>query len=195
MSREKADTETRILTAARSLLEREGPAAVRMADIAKRAGISRQALYLHYPSRADLLIATTRHVDALNAVDSLLAASRTAKTGRERLDAYVAFWAAYIPEIYGAGRAMIALSDSDAAAKAAWDDRMRAMKEGCAAAVVALRRDGDLTPDLSAAQATDLLWTLLSVENWAHLTRDCGWSQSDYTQHIQALAQKALIAS
>ena len=195
MSREKPDTETRILTAARALLEREGPAAVRMADIAKRAGISRQALYLHYPSRADLLIATSRHIDALNAVDTLLAASREAATGRERLDAYVAFWAAYIPEIYGAGRAMIALSDSDEAAKAAWDDRMRAMKEGCAAAVVALRRDGDLTPEMSSAQATDLLWTLLSVENWAHLTRECGWSQADYARHVQALAQKALIAS
>ena len=69
MSSEGPDTRTRILNAAWSLLESGRGAGVRMSDIAKEAGISRQALYLHFPNRADLLVATTQHVDAVKDID------------------------------------------------------------------------------------------------------------------------------
>ena len=89
MSREKTGTRSRILDCTWRLLETDPARAVRMADIAEAAGVSRQAVYLHFPNRADLLIATTRHIDAMNDVDARLAASRAAATGVERLDAYV----------------------------------------------------------------------------------------------------------
>ena len=90
MSRESQNTRTRILTAALKLLETGEK--TRMTDIARAAGISRQALYLHFETRADLLIAVTRHVDELNNSDDLLAASRAATTGVARLDAYIEAW-------------------------------------------------------------------------------------------------------
>jgi AcrR family transcriptional regulator len=34
-----------------------------MSDIAKAAGLSRQAVYLHFPNRAELLISATKHLD------------------------------------------------------------------------------------------------------------------------------------
>lgn len=193
MSSENPMTRDRILDATCDLLERQGPAAVRMADIASSAGISRQALYLHFPNRADLLIAATRHIDARNNLEARLAPSREATTGTARLSAYIAFWAEYIPLIYGVGSALIALQDTDEAARAAWSDRMAGMRDGCAAAVSALAEDGLLVPHLSQAQAIDLLWTLLQVENWAHLTRVCGWSQQAYIAAIQETARRALI--
>ena len=61
MSTKNPDTRTRALKAAWKLLE-EGGSSVRMADIAKAAGISRQAVYLHFPTRAELLVAVTRHL-------------------------------------------------------------------------------------------------------------------------------------
>ncbi|MQX36638.1 TetR/AcrR family transcriptional regulator [Roseospira navarrensis] len=193
MSSEKTDTRTRILDAAWGLLEsRDGPA--RMADIARAAGISRQALYMHFPNRADLLIATTRHIDAVKDIDARLVPSRTAETGRARLDAFVEAWGAYIPEIQGVARALMAMQEADAEARRAWADRMAAVREGCAAAVDALARDGDLAPGLSPEAATDLLWTLLSVPNWAHLTGPCGWSQADYRHAMTRLARAALVA-
>ncbi|WP_421725569.1 hypothetical protein [Bauldia sp.] len=86
------------------------------------------------------------------------------------------------------------MADTDAEAGAAWADRMAAVRHGCAAAVNALARDGDLSPDYTAEQATDLLWTLLSVRNWEHLTRDCGWSQDAYLAATQAIARRVLVA-
>lgn len=192
MSSEMSDTRERIMTATWRLLEESGGQGVRMADVAKRAGVSRQAVYLHFPSRAELLIATTRHIDAKHDVDGRLAASRGARDGPGRLDAFIEAWGAYIPEIHGVCSALLAMRDTDAAAAAAWDDRMAALREGCAAAVLDLAEEGYLRADLDPNSATDLLWTLLSVRNWEHLRRDCGWSQDRYVAAMKDLARRSL---
>lgn len=193
MSRDSNATRTRILSAARGLLEADGGAQVRMADIARAAGLSRQAVYLHFPTRAELLIALTRRMDEENDVDARLARSRTAQAGEARLAAFVAAWGGYIPEIHGVAKALLAMKDSDAEACAAWEDRMRALREGCAAAVAALARDGALREGLGEAAATDLLWSLLSVRVWEHLRLDCGWTQEAYAAEIDRLARAALV--
>ncbi len=192
MSRNSSDTRTRILDCTWNLLE-SGDKKVRMSDIAKAAGISRQALYLHFPTRAELLVAATRHIDSVKNVDARLAASRAATSGRERLVAFINAWGGYIPEIYGMSVALRAMRASDAEAAAAWEDRMQAVRHGCAAAVQALAADKKLRPDLNEKAATDLLWTLLSVENWEHLVRACGWSQTEYEGEIERLAEAALL--
>ncbi len=194
MSSPLPDTHTRILSAACKLLEAADPAKpVRMADVAKAAGISRQALYLHFPSRAELLVAVTRHVDEVKGIDARFAASRAAVSGPERLDAFVAAWGGYIPEIHGMARALIAMYDSDTEARAAWDDRMNAVRHGCAAAVRALAEDGLLRADLDETRATDLLAALLSVETWARLVQGAGWSQADYVTTMQRMARAAVM--
>ena len=141
MSSENIETRERILASAWDLLMESGAAAVRMSDIARRTGISRQAVYLHFRSRAELLIATTRYIDQVKDVDARLAASRAAEQGQERLDAYVEAWGNYIPEIHGVARALIDLQATDDAARAAWTDRMDAVRHGCAAGA---RHSGDV---------------------------------------------------
>lgn len=195
MSSENSDTRTRILNAAWKLLEAGQGRGVRMGDIAKTAGISRQAVYLHFPTRAELLVATTRHLDEVKDVDARLQASRTATIGTDRLAAFVEAWGNYIPEVYGVAKALIAMQDTDAAARHAWADRMQAVREGCAATVKALKGDGVLVPGHSVKEATDILWSLLSVQTWEHLTRDCGWSQRRYVETMKELAGRMLVAA
>lgn len=194
MSSQKDDTRERILNTAWKLLEVGQGNGVRMSDIAKTAGISRQAVYLHFPTRAELLIATTRHLDTLNNVHARLAASRNATTGQQRLDAFIEAWGNYIPEIHGVARALIAMQDTDEAARLAWADRMAAIRHGCQAAVKALNKDGELLPEHSVTQATDILWSLLSVQTWEQLTIECGWSQRHYVKTMKVLAKRMLLA-
>lgn len=194
MSRDNSDTRTRILESALRLLEAGQGNAVRMADIAKQTGISRQAVYLHFPTRADLLIATTLYLDDVKNIDARLAESRAAESGIARLDAYIEAWGGYIPEIHGVARALLAMKDTDEAAAAAWDGRMQAVREGCAAAIDALAIDGVLTAYLSRNRATDLLWTLLSVRNWEQLTIECGWPQKNYIAATKTLARRMFVA-
>jgi len=194
MSRENLDTRERILKAALDLLEQSVGKGVRMSDIAKQAGISRQALYLHFATRAELLIAVTHYVDELKESDARLAPSRAAQSGVERLDAFVEAWTGYIPEIYPTAKVLIAMGDTDKEAAAAWDLRMRDMKEGCAAAIDALVADNDLSAAYSRQDATDLLWAMLSVRNWEHLKQQCGWSQKKYENAIKSLARQLFVA-
>ena len=104
-------------------------------------------------------------------------------------------WGGYIPEVHGLSVALRNMRDGDAEAAAAWDDRMQAVRHGCDAAVVALAADKMLRPDLNNEVATDLLWTLLSVENWARLVCDCGWSQVEYEIQIKRRAEATLLAT
>jgi len=193
MSSENPETRIRILDAALALLEGGQGSGVRMADIAKQTGISRQAVYLHFSTRAELLIATTLYVDEIKGVEDRLTPSRTALSGPARLDAYIEAWGNYIPEIYGIAKALLAMKDTDEAAAAAWDSRMQAVREGCAAAITALKDDSRLSAGLPVDQATDLLWTMLSVRNWEQLTVDCGWSQKKYIAATKRLARRAFV--
>ncbi len=54
-SSNKTNTAARILTAARALLDLEGPAAVAMRPVAERVGITPMAIYRHYTDRESLL--------------------------------------------------------------------------------------------------------------------------------------------
>ncbi|WP_238367363.1 TetR/AcrR family transcriptional regulator [Mesobacterium pallidum] len=162
-----------------------------MSDIAKAVGISRQALYLHFPNRAELLVAVTRHIDEVNDIDARLAPSRAA-TGVARLDAYVAAWSDYIPEVQGVARALIALQDRDAEAARAWAGRLAAVRHGFEAAVQAVDDSGALRPGLAPAQAVDLLCALVSVETWTRLVQEDGWPQDVFTATMVRLARNAV---
>jgi AcrR family transcriptional regulator len=193
MSSGNLETRERILQAALHLLEASQGTGVRMTDIAKRAGITRQALYLHFSSRAELLIATTHYLDALKGSDERLAASRAAPSGIERLDAFVEAWGNYIPEIYGIAKALLAMRDTDPAAARAWDERMQDMWQGCEAAINALVGDDMLLPEYSPKQATDILCTMLSIRNWEQLTIQSGWAQQKYIETLKSIAHRLFV--
>lgn len=193
MSSTENPTRIRILKSTKALLEDGGGNAVRMSDIAKAAKISRQALYLHFPNRVELLVATTRYLDEVHDIDSKLVASRTAMTGTERLVEWVEVWGNYIPTIFGIAKALMAMKDRDEAARTAWNDRMQAVRHGCAASVAALKADGNLVEDLTESEAIDTLCVLLSVRTWEQLRIECGWPQERYITLMRSMAARALV--
>tara|TARA_R110000787_G_scaffold60826_6_gene138059 strand:+ start:3097 stop:3681 length:585 start_codon:yes stop_codon:yes gene_type:complete len=192
MSNQVPETRIRILNAALKRMESADGDTVRVSDVAKEAGVTRQTLYLYFRTRTELLIAVTLYVDELKSSDDRLAASRAAPSGVARLEAYIAAWTDYIPEIYGVARALMAMNDEEATA--AWRQRMQDMWEGCEAAIKALKADGKLNRDYGVKDASDLLWTLLSVRNWEHLRIDREWSQRKYIKHMQDVAQRLFVA-
>ncbi|MEM9278743.1 MAG: TetR/AcrR family transcriptional regulator [Pseudomonadota bacterium] len=195
MSSGKIDTRSKILKTTCTLLETGGSSAVRMSDIAKASGVSRQAVYLHFPTRADLLVAAARYIDQEANIDLRLEASRSAESGIYRLEAFITAWANYIPVVYGVAKALLVMKDNgDTEAKAAWDDRMRALRHGCQAAINALAKDGDLNSELKEKEAVDLLMTLISLRNWEELTKDNGWSQKQYVITMQRIARQTLVS-
>lgn len=161
-----------------------------MRDVAEAAGVSRQAVYLHFASRAELLVATARYLDEVRGLDERLRGYRAATTGVERLEAYIGFWGNYIPEVYGVARALLADRETDKAAATAWDDRMGAVRDSCRNIIEALHSDGMLAPGWYVEEATDFLWTMLSVRTWESLTIECEWTTKQYVSRMQEVAKR-----
>ena len=116
--------EQRILKETMRLMEQQRGQEVRISDIARAAGVSRQAVYLHFNNRTELLVATVRYADEVYEVDKRLQPLQAATSGISALRAFLEFWAEYIPCIYGLARALLETRATDKAAAAAWADRM-----------------------------------------------------------------------
>ena len=113
MKRSKQQTRLRILDAAFGLFWRQGFLRVSMDDIAARAGITKRALYQHFPSKDDLMAATLAHSSKL-AIERLRAFER-ASDPDEFIDSYFADlsdWASK-PRYSGGGftRVVVELAD------------------------------------------------------------------------------------
>jgi len=193
MSNSQSDTKAKILETTWRLMEERRGQEVRMSDIAKAAGVSRQAVYLHFISRTELMVATTHYIDQVRGLEERLQRYRAATDGVEILDEFVEFWGNYIREIYGIAKALLAVRETDEAAAAAWKDRMDAVRSGCRKAIDTLHRDGMLAQKWAPDEAVELMWTLLSIHNWEHLTMECGWSTSRYVGRMQKLLKRTFV--
>jgi AcrR family transcriptional regulator len=190
---EQSATRTRILRATWRLMEERNGRSVFMRDVAKAAGISRQAVYDHFGSRAELMVATVRYGDEVLGLDERLRRYRAATDGVQRLEAFVEFWGNYLPEIHGIARALLVARETDEAVAAAWDDRMGVVHEACRDIVERLRQDGALAPRWSLDEAADVLWTILSIRGWESLVLERGWPASRYVGRMQELTKRAFV--
>lgn len=192
MSTSNPDTKTRILEAALKLLKEKGGKGVRMSDIAAAASVSRQAVYLHFESRVNLMVATVQYGDELNDAGKQVQPWADAE-GVAKLDLWIEFWGNYIPQIYGVAKALMLARDQDEAADAAWLDRMKDVRKSCRKTVDSLGKAGVLNGEWTIRTATDFLWTLLSLPAWEQYTHDCGWSRRQYVSRMQTMAKRVLI--
>lgn len=193
MSSEQSETKIKILEATWKLMEEQNGQGVRMSDIAETAGISRQAVYLHFNSRTEVMVATTHYIDEVRGLDERLQRYRAATVGVEILEEFVEFWGNYIPQIYRLAKALLAVRETDEAAAAAWKDRMDSIRSGCREIIDALDRDKMLDAKFSRDEAVDLMRTMLSVHNWEHLTMECGWSTNQYINSMQTLLKRTFL--
>ncbi|MEM6306203.1 MAG: TetR/AcrR family transcriptional regulator [Pseudomonadota bacterium] len=193
MSSTNLATRDRILKATQDLMEQGRVAEVRMSDIAKHAKISRQALYLHFPNRAELLVATTRYLDDVQGIDARVEAQVMGASGIARLDAFIEIWFGHIPHIQGVAKALMQMQGSDKEADAAWQNRMTAVRRLCKSCVESLREEGRLADGYTSKQAVDVLFMLVSVPNWLLMVQSCGWSQKTYLTQTRATAHRMLL--
>ncbi|MEU4576264.1 TetR/AcrR family transcriptional regulator [Nonomuraea sp. ATR24] len=186
-----SSTRSRILETAQRLVTEQGPQ-VSMAEVARAAGISRQALYLHFGSRASLLVAVVRNMDARSGIRSRC---EEALTGPEPVEAFRAFlrvWLRYAATIHPVASVLLASRRDDPDAAAAWNDRMGELHEGFLTAARRLRAAGRLRPGLTPDLAADLAWAMTSIPVWEQLTTDRGRSAADVEEHLVGAVTAAL---
>ncbi len=193
MSSKKTNIRTRIIEATWRLMEQRLGKSISMGDVAKTVGISRQAVYLHFASRTELMIATSNYVDEIKCLNERLNQFKTASSGIELLEACVDVWGNYIPEIYGLAKALLATRNTDEATAAAWNNNMGCLRDICRETIETLDAEGILAPEWSKEEAVEMFWTMISIHNWEQLTVECGWSTTQYIDRMKALLKLTFI--
>ncbi len=161
-------SEARILEAALTCLRDGGD--LTMAQVAKKAGLSRQAVYLHFPGREALLTALQARQPPAPDID-------TAPSARATL-----------------GMLVIAQANADPglAALDETPDAAEARLARCRTVALRFQAEGALAPQLSPGAATDLLWSLTGPRLWQELVAGRGWSADRYRTHVTYLATGAV---
>ncbi len=189
---DSGDTASRILQAALACLRANRGSGLTMAEVAAQAGVSRQAVYLHFTDRTALLVALVRHMEEASGRAAGLAAIAAAPSARSAVTAMVAQQAADNPGHWPLARVFDSLRHDDAVAATAWQDRQAGRLGACRAIAERFHEEDGLAPHLSLETAADLLWSLTSLAVWEELVVGRGWTAERYRSHVTFLAVGAL---
>jgi AcrR family transcriptional regulator len=188
-------TRRRIFEAAWNVIVVRGEAGFTMAQIAKKAKISRQALYLHFTDRAHLLDALVKYADAQRGLTSAIQHIVDAPTAREALVRMMSLQALQNPRIWAIALAFEAVRRTDKAAQRSWQGRQTRRLDTCRTIIERLRREGELRPTLTMEEATDLLYVITSLRMWEDLVLVRGWTADEYQERVTRLLLEGLTAA
>jgi AcrR family transcriptional regulator len=183
-----------LLTAARAILEEQGFEALTMTAVAHRAGVTRRALYMHFPTRAELVAAIYDHVAEVEGLASSLDSVWSAPDAVEALDEWAAHLARYHPRLLAVDRAVqrVSLSDPDAAAHRA---RVVSGKlANCRRLAQRLYDENRLASSWTVESAADMLFSLISSDVIEALLVDRRWSRARLSRHLALLFRRAFVA-
>jgi AcrR family transcriptional regulator len=192
-SRGREDTRDAILDAAREQFETNGYHGVALETVARQAGVSRQAIYLHFDSKATLLTALHQRVFEVD-VDPELRKVWACPDADAGLDAFVSATAAVAPRILG----LFVALDSAARVEEVASETLEPPREGrradCARMARWLADEGRLASGVSATQASDVLFALASIQCYENLVVVCGWSTRRWTTWLRSTLRTLLLA-
>jgi AcrR family transcriptional regulator len=187
-------TAASLLRAARDLIEDEGFAALTMAAVAERAGVSRRAVYLHFANRTELLGALYR---SLGETEDL-AGSLQAVWDSPDAVAALTEWAEHIarshPRILGVMRAVERARYGDPDAATLWETSQGNWLKGSRRLMRWLADEDQLDPQWTADSAADMMWSLMSIDVLDRLVNERGWSARRLADHLAALFHAAFVA-
>lgn len=187
-------TRTALLAATREIVERDGLGALTMGAAARRAGCTRRAVYLHFATRTELLLALFGHVTEVEDLAGSMEAVRQTRDPAARLDEWANHLARYLPRIGAMAHAVDAMARDDPDAAEYQYFARSGQHDEAARLVAALHDDGLLKQGLTPESATDLLFALSARELFERLTVDRGWPPERYARHLATLLRTTLLA-
>jgi AcrR family transcriptional regulator len=193
--RQARDTRRRIVEATRTLLQREGYAAMTVEAIAKQAEVSPQSVYAIFKSKTGILIALLDRFTFGVDFEKVARQARNASDPetRVRLAARVA------RQIRGAQSQMFVLMRGagvvapELAKLEQQRERLRYQNEK--SMLTFLRDSGSLRKGLSYTTARDVFWMLTGGDVYRMLVHECKWSPQKYEDWLADTLVHSLLTS
>jgi AcrR family transcriptional regulator len=173
----------------------EEQAEVTMAAIAERAGVSRQAVYLHVADRNGLLVHLVEHIDHTLGLDEIVRGVFAAPSGVEALARLVRLHAEFTARIVSVTRVMDVTRVGDPGIAAAWENRMAVRLQVHRAVMQRIADEGSLADGWDVDTAATMTYAVTLPRMWEELVVERGWSAERYREHVTALLQGALVRS
>ena len=189
----RTDTRSRVLEAAWTLTVEHGVSNVTLAEIARKAGVSRQSVYLFFGSRAGLLTEMTRHKDRTSGISRKFVLALRDGSGAGALKRTIQIWFDYIPEIYPVARALSGAAVADDEAEAAWNDRMDLIHDLFLRIARRLEDEGALAAGWNAGQAADFIHAQAHFSTWHHLVKERGWTPEEAAARVVSALSATLL--
>ncbi len=188
-------TREAILDAARALFEEHGYFAVGLEAVASKAGISRQAIYLHFASKADLLRALHERVNATRR-----RARRSKRSGRpKRPTTHSMRGSTRPPRQFPSSSASRTRSTpprrSDPDVEATWQAPAERHYADCLRlADTPETGEEAAVPRMTVADAADILWAQTSIWAFESLVVDRGWPVARWVRWQRRALRELLFA-
>jgi AcrR family transcriptional regulator len=186
------ETRTRILDATWEMIAEQG-ARIKLADVATRGSVSRQAIYLHFGDRAGLLVALVNHIDESLDLGASLSQVHAAPDGANLLEAAMRLNATFWAHVLPVAQVLEAAQHDDEALGAAWRDRMRFRQSTFRSMIEALVDRGELAEDWTIDDAAATLYAVAHFDTWRELVAEFGWSNDRYVDAMTRLLCSALL--
>ena len=186
MSSGRRDTRIAILDSARALFEEQGYFGAGLEAVAKKAGVSRQAIYLHFASKGELL--TELHL-RIYETDVVPALERnpiwTQPTALDALDATIAVDVEVASKVCLIHEALVVARRHFPEV----DETLRPREEDRYQELVRLGRwlekEHHLPPGMEVGTFADMLWGLNSLGTFQNLVIERGWSHDRYAGWVR----------
>jgi AcrR family transcriptional regulator len=182
----RPQTRAQILEAARAMFEEHGYHGAGLEAVARKAGVSRQAIYLHFPSKAELLAALHMQIFAIDVVPAIERHPITDSTSAlDALDATIAVDTEVVSTVWRISEVLAVARrqhpEVEQTLKPRDDERYGELLN----LGHRLEKEGELPPTIGVALFADMLWGLMNTGTYRNLVIERGWSLDEYRQWVR----------
>jgi AcrR family transcriptional regulator len=187
------ETRRRIIEAACELLSQAGYPDVSLDQIADRAGISRQTIYVQFGSKRGVLQAVAEHIERASYGKGMVEGARDSTDAAHDLryapHYQMEFFSLNAPLL----RTFYAQAASDPDFQAVWEDRLNERRRAIHILVEMLARAGRLSEAWSVDDATDWIWSLTDFQRYNELALQRGWPPEKLALKLQESIEALLL--
>jgi AcrR family transcriptional regulator len=163
------------------MFEEHGYYGAGLAAVAKKAGVSRQAIYLHFPSKAELLTALHQHIFATDVAPATARHPITdTMTAWEALEATIAVDVEVAATVWRIHEALTMARRQHPEVEQTLRPREQERYDELLALGRRLEREGALPPTIDVPTFADMLWGLMNTGTYRNLVVERGWSVDRY---------------
>jgi AcrR family transcriptional regulator len=188
-------TRAALMAAARQILEEHGFDALTMSALARQAGVTRRAVYLHFESRADVVDALFSYIAESEGLHDSVNQVWAAPDSVAALDEWARHFTRYHSKVLPVDRAVHRVHRNDADAAQHRRKVLAAKSANCRRIAEWLKRDGRLAEPWTVGTASDMLMALTTSDVLETLITDRRWSKQRFTEHYAALLRHTFVAA